>query len=112
MNRIAVRFFAGLMFSLVLASHASAQICCPSGCVQDGNRCVTTGANPTRCATVPCPGGGSGPGGGGTGFGHRMVVLPEPPSHGLVCFVDQPPRGSYLRSCEKIVWACKTLNAT
>jgi hypothetical protein len=29
-------------------------ICCPAGCVQDGNHCVRTGPNPVVCATVPC----------------------------------------------------------
>lgn len=114
MNHVAVfrHFLSGVVFSLVLASQASAQICCPSGCVQDGNHCVTIGANQTACATVPCPSGGSGPGGGAPGAGHSGEVLIMPPSHGPVCFVDQPPRGSYQRSCEKIVWDCKTLKAT
>lgn len=114
MNQLAVcrHLFSGVIFSFVLASHASAQVCCPSGCVQDGNRCVTIGANPTACAVIACPGGGSGAGGGAPGLGHRMVVPPQPPSHGLVCYIDQPPRGSYQRSCEKIVWDCKTLSAT
>ena len=33
------------------------------------------------------------------------------PYHGPVCFVDQPPRGSYQRSCRNITWDCKTLSA-
>jgi len=115
MNHVALfrNSLSGLIFALVLASQASAQICCPSGCVQDGNRCVTIGTNPTACGTVPCPGGGPGPGGGGSGFGHRVVTPVWVPNQGgPVCFVDQPPRGSYQSSCEKIVWDGKTLKAT
>src|SRR5262249_7228594 len=98
MNQLAVcrQLFSGVIF-FVLASHASAQICCPSGCVQDGNRCVTIGANPTACAAIPCPGGGGGQGGGGLGSGRRygygIAGLPDG------CHVDYWPRGSYQRSC-------------
>jgi hypothetical protein len=114
MNHVAVcrHFLYGLIFLLFLASEASAQICCASGCVQDGNRCVTIGANPTACATVPCPGGGSGPGGGGPGVGHGGRTPVWVPNEGPSCYVDQPPRGSYQRSCENIVWDCKMLKAT
>jgi len=111
MNQLALcrHLLSGVIFSLVLASQASAQICCPSGCVQDGNRCVTIGANPTACAAIACPGGGGSQGGGGAGSGKRGAF---PAGFGGGCFVDQPPRGSYQKSCEKIVWDCKTLSAT
>ena len=101
---------AALVAAFVLVSDARAQICCPAGCVQDGNACVRTGPNPVRCATVPCPGGGGGGAGGGGGGGHGGLVpwVPFP----ATCFVDQPPRGSYQRSCTGIKWDCKTLSAT
>jgi hypothetical protein len=46
---------------------AAFAICCPVGCVQDSNRCVTTGPNPRTCGTVPCSGPTSGSSGGGSG---------------------------------------------
>ena len=36
----------------LMCQQASAQICCPSGCVQDGNSCVTIGANPRSCGII------------------------------------------------------------
>jgi hypothetical protein len=112
MNQVAIfrHLFSGAIFFFVLASQSSAQICCPSGCVQDGNRCVTIGANPTACAAIGCPGGGGGQGGGGLGsgrkYGYGIAGLPDG------CHVDYWPSGSYQRSCENIVWDCKTLRAT
>ena len=54
-----------------------AQVCCPAGCVQDSNRCVTTGPNPRTCNSVPCAGGSPGSGGGGSG--QTYVVYPTGP---------------------------------
>lgn len=54
-----------------------AQICCPAGCVQDSNRCVTTGPNPRTCNSVPCSGSSSGSSGGGSGRGGG-VIFPRP----------------------------------
>ena len=73
-----------------VASEAAAQVCCPAGCVQNNDSCVTTGANPHACQTVTCTGGGSsgsgsgsGSSGGGTGF------QPIPPQ-GQSCFDLHP----------------------
>jgi hypothetical protein len=65
-----------LVFTYALISPASAQVCCPAGCVQDANRCLTTGPNPRSCNTVTC-GGGSGSSSGGSGRG-SAVVFPRP----------------------------------
>ena len=35
-------------------SPAFAQTCCPDGCAQEGNRCVTTGPLWTRCIPITC----------------------------------------------------------
>src|SRR5262245_21009909 len=53
------------------------QICCPAGCVQDANRCVTIGPNPRTCNSVPCTGGPQRPGGPPVGGG--VVHFPPPP---------------------------------
>jgi len=56
-----------VIISSLFASQALAQVCCPKDCVQDGNRCVTTGPQPRACQSVACPPGTprqTGPGGG------------------------------------------------
>lgn len=65
-----------LVFTYALISPAFAQVCCPAGCVQDANRCVTTGPNPRSCNTVTCLGSGSSS--GGSGRGAPAVVFPRP----------------------------------
>ena len=40
--------------TVLFASHAFAQVCCPPDCIQDGNRCVRTGAQPTTCQPIAC----------------------------------------------------------
>lgn len=88
-----------------------AQVCCPSGCVQDGASCVTAGANPRSCGQISCTqGSGNQTSGGGNGGGSKEVVIL--PIHGPLCFIDQPPRGSYQQSCQQIVWDCKVLRAS
>jgi hypothetical protein len=54
---------------LGLGTPASAQVCCPVGCIQDAARCVTADASRRPCARVPCRGGGGVPGGVGRGSG-------------------------------------------
>jgi hypothetical protein len=67
-----------ILFSIFgLSTPVSAQICCPAGCVQDANRCVTTGPNPRTCNSVPCGGSSRGPGGGGSGR-DTVVTTPLP----------------------------------
>jgi hypothetical protein len=58
-----------LVLACALTSPAPAQICCQAGCVQDANRCVTTGPNPRSCNTVPCATGSGGSSGGSSGGG-------------------------------------------
>jgi hypothetical protein len=64
------------IFSFGLNATVFAQICCPAGCVQDANRCVTTGPNPRPCNSVPCRPGSPGTGGGSSGGG--VVIFPGP----------------------------------
>ena len=70
---------AAIAFACVLTPEAVAQVCCPNGCVQDGNHCVTTGPNPRSCTPVACaPGGSRGPSGGGsTSGGASYPVQPS-----------------------------------
>src|SRR5260370_35380590 len=45
-----------LVLANALISPAFAQTCCPAGCVQDADRCVTTGPNWTICTPIACAG--------------------------------------------------------
>jgi hypothetical protein len=64
------------IFGFGFNTTAFAQICCPAGCVQDANRCVTIGPNPRSCNTVQCRPGSSP--GGGSGGGAPAVIFPRP----------------------------------
>jgi len=104
---------AAIAVSACLAAFgASAQVCCPAGCVQDSNHCVFNGTQ-QACAPTACPNPSNGGGGGSqNGGGRRYVVPPQPfPINGRTCAVDQPPRGSYRQTCERVSWDCKTLSA-
>ena len=68
------------MATLGFTAPALAQVCCPSGCSQDANRCVFNGTNRT-CASISCSGGSSGSSGGGSGGGQTYVVYPLPPPY-------------------------------
>jgi hypothetical protein len=46
-----------LVSAYALIPPAFARTCCPTGCVQDGNRCATTGPLWTKCTPIPCAGG-------------------------------------------------------
>jgi hypothetical protein len=69
-----------LVLAYALISPAFAQTCCPAGCVQDADRCVTTGPNWTRCTPIACAGGSRRPSGGSAGptGAHRASVLARP----------------------------------
>jgi len=77
------------MFGFGLNTTVFAQICCRAGCVQDGNRCVTTGPTPRSCGTVPCS--GSSPGSSGGGSGRPSVTPPVVLPH---CPLSFPPPAS------------------
>lgn len=65
------------IFGFGLNTTAFAQTCCPPGSVQDGRRCVTTGANPISRPSVPCrPGRPPGSSGGGPGQTYRGPAEP------------------------------------
>src|SRR6202022_1736585 len=65
-----------LVLAYALISPAFAQTCCPAGCAQEANRCVTTGPLWTRCTPIACAE-GSRPSGGSSGRTgeHRASVL-------------------------------------
>jgi hypothetical protein len=69
-----------LFFAYALITPASAQTCCPAGCVNDfnPNRCVTTGPVQRTCNPVPCAG-ASGSRGGSSGGTGSVVVYQRPP---------------------------------
>jgi len=70
------------IFGVGLNTPVFAQTCgCQAGCVQDGNRCVTTGPSPKICNSVPCAGGSTSTGGGG-GQGTQHTVVPRLPVTG------------------------------
>jgi hypothetical protein len=71
--------------SMLLATlDAAAALCCPPGCVQNGNGgCVTTGPAPQVCGHVACSGAGNdvGSGGGGSGIAPpAQGPAPPPPA--------------------------------
>lgn len=76
-----MRYFKLLILFLAYAliTPASAQTCCPAGCVNDfnPNRCVTTGPVQRTCNPVPCAGTG-GSAGGSSGVPGSVVVYPRP----------------------------------
>lgn len=57
---------------------------------------------PRGTVAAPPPGGNYGPSG-------QVTIIPF---NGVPCHIDEPPRGSYQRSCEGVRWDCKTLSAS
>ncbi len=73
---------------------ASAQVCCPAGCVQNNGGCVVNGSQQS-CNTVPCnppsgKGSGSSGGGSGTSGGGGGVSPPLIPGHTPICVEQEP----------------------
>lgn len=82
------------------SSEAGAQICCPAGCVQNNNGCVTTGANPRSCSTVPCNPGSGSSGGGSPGKGSGQAPAnPVQPQ----CFTVQSTPAKVIDATNKCV---------
>jgi hypothetical protein len=69
---------------------------------------LITNANAQISGTPPPSPYGQGGGGNFGGGGHVTIIPNVPTPHGVECHVDQPPRGSYLRSCERAAWDCDT----
>jgi hypothetical protein len=70
-----------LVLAYALISPAFAQTCCPAGCAQEGDRCVTTGPPWTRCIPIACAGGSGRPSAGSsdrTGEHRKSAVLARP----------------------------------
>ena len=105
-------FFAALLSTA--SAIASAEVCCPAGCVQDGARCVTTGAAPRSCPLATCApgqGGGAGkpPGGGSGGSGAAGGVTGGGASSGLTC---RAPVGDFVNSCTSVSGDCASVAAS
>jgi hypothetical protein len=89
---------------------ASAQICCPDGCSQDGNRCVFNGTTRT-CGSIACRGTPSPPSGGGGG--RDTYVVPQiPPPYCPPAFPTPASRDAATNECvaalsgNAMFWAC------
>jgi hypothetical protein len=69
-----------LVLAYALISPAFAQTCCPDGCAQEANRCVTTGPQWTRCIPIACAEGSRRPSGESAGLTreHRSAVPARP----------------------------------
>jgi hypothetical protein len=69
-----------LVLAYALISPAFAQTCCPAGCAQDADRCVTTGPIWTKCTPIACAGDSRRPSGGSSGLTreHRSAVPARP----------------------------------
>jgi hypothetical protein len=76
-----MRYLKLIIFFLACAviTPAFAQVCCPSGCSQDSNRCVYNGTQNT-CPRASCSGSSSGSSGGSGGQSYQAPGnLPPPP---------------------------------
>lgn len=90
-----------------------AQVCCPAGCVQDNNRCVTTGPTPRSCGTVACASRPGGTSTGTPGIGAPVIVYPRPPQRPhtpTCCEATHRPGGSYSRTCRDYEMHCDGRN--
>lgn len=107
-----------LRYSLLLAALvgwaplAFAQVCCPSGCVQDRNKCVTTGPSPVSCHRVACP---APPPPRATdrhpsGPPLSRPILPVSRSSGMCCDPTRRPGGSYSQTCRDYEMRCHMEN--
>jgi hypothetical protein len=70
-----------LVLAYALISPAFAQTCCPAGCAQEANRCVTTGPLWTSCIPIACAGGSRRPSAGSSGptrEDRKSAVLARP----------------------------------
>jgi len=86
-----------LLSILLLARPAGAQVCCPAGCVQDNNACVTTGPPPhLSCGTVACNSPPAGSGTSGSGGGGVSVYNP---SSGGCPDADQATQAAATNKC-------------
>lgn len=101
--------YLSLLFALIaLPTALFAQVCCPSGCVQDGNKCVTTGPSPVSCHRVAChppPPPNPTPGTYPPGSAVRPI-LPVSRSSGMCCDPTRRPGGSYSQTCRDYEMRC------
>jgi hypothetical protein len=87
--REGMRYLLIPVLAYALISPAFAQTCCPAGCAQDADRCVTKGPLWTRCTPIACAGDSRGPSGESAGptRKHRTSV----PAHPLYVAPPQIP---------------------
>lgn len=95
-----------------LSTELLAQICCPAGCVQDRNKCVTTGPSPVSCHQVACvpPTPRAPPGGHSSGPPLSKPILPLSRSSGMCCDPTRRPGGSYSQTCRDFEMRCHMEN--
>lgn len=94
---------------------AFAEVCCPSGCVQDGAGCIRAGRPDLSCHRATCPSGPSGGSqGGSTGHGAPMISYPRPiqplGEKRICCNASRIPGGSYTKTCRSIEMHCVNAN--
>lgn len=91
-----------------------AEVCCPSGCVQDGARCIKAGRPDLTCQHASCPARPSGGQGGSPGSGAPMIVYPRPATppgqKNICCDASRIPGGSYTKTCSNIQMHCVNAN--
>ena len=92
-GRTAMRYLklAILVLAYALISPAFAQTCCPAGCAQEANRCVTTGPLWTRCIPIACAEGSQRPSSGPTPE-HRKSARPLRAARTYVAPRQIPPQ--------------------
>ena len=107
-----LRYLIVLVALVGVSTGLLAQICCPSGCVQDQNKCVTTGPSPVSCHRVTCPppppprpAGGNPP-----GPALSVPIRPSFPSSGMCCDPTRRPGGSYSQTCRDFEMRCRMEN--
>lgn len=101
----------GIGFALWGGS-ASAQVCCPAGCVQDATRCVRADATRASCPVVSCakgPPSGRATTGGGSGYGSGRAPAGSSGS-GRICQYapgqERLPPGSFIKTCSSVNYQC------
>lgn len=95
----------------VLSPAVFAQVCCPSGCVQDNARCIRAGRPDIACPRVACTQSFPGANSGGSSGGAAGISYPMPgPTKSLCCDPTHIPGGSYTKTCRDFEMRCENAN--